>query len=93
MEVGIRELRSNLAAILEAVDRGATVTITHRGRRRAILSPVEPESPIARGLREGWLSAGPGYFHPRPDRRPRYTYGGPLARPLDEIIAEDRDDR
>ena len=40
MEVGIRELRTNLAAIMDEVDKGTVVTITHHGKPRATIKPV-----------------------------------------------------
>lgn len=94
MEVGLRELRANLAAIMDAVDAGTTVTITRHGKPRATIQPAA-ESPLERGIREGWLSVGPDFGkRPRGSRRPRATFSLPPGVRLDDILAEDRaDDR
>jgi len=40
MEASVVELRHRLRDLLKAVDRGETVTITYRGKPRAVLAPV-----------------------------------------------------
>lgn len=93
MEVGIRELRTNLAAIMDEVDKGAVVTITHHGKPRATIRPVghaDAESPVERGIREGWLSVGPGFREPREDRRPRHVGQLPAGVSIDDVLADDR---
>jgi prevent-host-death family protein len=97
MEVGIRELRTNLAAIMDEVDKGTVVTITHHGKPRATIQPVAApeESVVERGIREGWLSVGPGYYDKskRGDRRPAMTAKSLPGVRLDDVIAADRTDR
>lgn len=96
MEVGIRELRSNLAAILDEVDKGVTVTVTHRGTPRAVLAPLVPrkETSIERGIREGWIRVGPTFGTRTGPRPPAYVARSrPGAPSLAEIIAEDREER
>ena len=97
MEIGIRELRTNLATILDEVDKGTVVTITHHGKPRATIQPVAgaEESVVERGIREGWLSVGPGYYDKskRGDRRPAMTAKSLPGVRLDDVIAADRVDR
>lgn len=95
-KIGIRELRSNLKRVLEDVDRGVPITITDRGRPRAVIQPVEPrvETAVERGIREGWATVGPEYYEPRTDTRPlRTSKARPGAPTVDEIFAEDRAER
>jgi prevent-host-death family protein len=96
MEVGIRELRNNLASIMEAVDQGTVVTITHHGAPRAtIRAVVESDAEvIERAVREGWLTRATGSTIPRRDRRPR-SYRPRSDRPtaLDALLEERADDR
>lgn len=42
MKTTAKDLRQHAKRILEAVDRGQEVTITHRGRPRAKIVPVRP---------------------------------------------------
>ncbi len=91
MRIGIRELRSNLAEILDEVDKGTVVTITKHGRPRATIQPiVDEDEVIARGIQEGWLSAGPGFLNPRQDRRPKHTIRLPPGVTVEQLIDEDR---
>jgi prevent-host-death family protein len=94
MEVGIREFRNNLAAILDEVDKGTVVTITHHGKPRATIQPVlaRDESPVERGIREGWLTVGPGYYRKRRNREPLVTIGGAQGKAVLEALREDRED-
>lgn len=94
MDVGIRELRSNLASILEQVEQGTVVTITRHGRPLATINPAvtREETPIERGIREGWITVGPGFYNKRRDRRPRVTIRGAQAKAVLEALREDRED-
>jgi prevent-host-death family protein len=38
-EIGIRELKASLRAVMDRVERGETVTVTRRGRPVATLAP------------------------------------------------------
>lgn len=96
MEVGIREFRNNLASILEAVDKGTVVTITHHGKPRATLQPVRErtETAVERGIREGWLHPGPNFYNRRRDRRPSAFLTAEQGRQAWAALMEDRaDDR
>jgi prevent-host-death family protein len=46
-EVAVRDLRNHMAAVLEKVRGGETVTITVRGRPVARLEPVRSQRPTA----------------------------------------------
>lgn len=94
MDVGIRELRNNLAAIMDAVDKGTVVTITHHGTPRATIQPVQPkvETGIERGIREGWLHPGPNFGTRRTHRRPTRFLTKEEGRRAWEALMEDRED-
>ncbi len=94
MEVGIRELRNNLAAIMDAVDKGTVVTITHHGKARATIQPIEAkvETGIERGIREGWLHPGPNFGKRRKDRRPTFAMTPEESRAVWAALMEDRED-
>jgi prevent-host-death family protein len=60
-EVGIRQLRDELSAVIEAVEAGETITVTRHGRPVARVVPANPSPGLARLLAEGratW-SGGP----------------------------------
>ena len=94
MNVGIRELRNNLAAILDAVDKGEVVTITHHGTPRATIQPIEAkvETPIERGIREGWIHPGANFYTPRADRRPKVFLPPGVGAKVMEALLEDREE-
>lgn len=45
MQATTKDLRLHTAQLLAAVDRGETVVITYRGRRRAVLEPWRETAP------------------------------------------------
>jgi antitoxin (DNA-binding transcriptional repressor) of toxin-antitoxin stability system len=47
MEASIVDLRYRMKSVLEALDRGESVTVLHRGKPRARLEPIEskPKKP------------------------------------------------
>lgn len=47
MEITTKELRSHARVLLDAVQRGETVTITYRGRPRARVVQIEGAEPTA----------------------------------------------
>jgi prevent-host-death family protein len=54
-EIGIRELRRNLSAVLKAIARGEEVTVVRRGEPVARLVPPErcaPRLPSMKALRD-----------------------------------------
>ena len=85
MEVGIRELKQQLSHWLDRVEAGELVTITDRGRPKALLVPVPGNGELERGIEEGWIRAPSGQalrpFTPVPgDRR------------TSDVLDEDRGD-
>jgi prevent-host-death family protein len=58
MDVGIRELKQHLSEYLERVARGEVIRVTDRGRPKALITAIRDDQVVARGIREGWLTAG-----------------------------------
>jgi len=58
MEIGVREFKQRLSEILDLAARGEVVTITDRGRPKAVLTGIRQEQTVARGISEGWLTPG-----------------------------------
>lgn len=84
-QVGIRELRDNLTALLRRVREGETVEVTHHGTPVAIISPAD-DDPIARLVARG--EAKP----PIPLDRPIVPVElPPGSKAASEILQEDRD--
>ncbi len=89
--VGVRELKARLSAWLRAVDGGATVVVTDRGRPVAELRPVEP------GAKGGEVAVRDMEAHGEVTRRrlrlrtltPAKVRGCPVA----ETLLDDRGDR
>ena len=51
MKTSAKELRTNTRRLLDAVDRGEEITITHRGRPRAKLVPFRTQPPAGKKAR------------------------------------------
>lgn len=70
MEIGVRELKARLSEYLERAARGEHLTVTDRGRPRAVLGPLPGGDNVARGIAEGWITAAqaPGPLPPPPAR-------------------------
>jgi prevent-host-death family protein len=70
MEIGVRELKARLSEYLERAARGEHLTVTDRGRPRAVLGPLPGGDNVARGIAEGWITApqAPGPLPPAPAR-------------------------
>jgi prevent-host-death family protein len=83
MDVGVRELKAKLSEYLERAERGEVITVTERGRPKAVLAPIPGRDRVEEGIAEGWIT---------PARRtglpstPRYR----PTRPTLEVLAEDR---
>lgn len=87
IEVGIRELRDHLSAVLDQVRAGRTVTITDRNRPIAQLTSLSTpqEAPVLQRLViEGRVAWGGARLGP-PGRRPPMR-GASVA----EAVVEDR---
>jgi prevent-host-death family protein len=85
MEVGVRELKERLSELLERASRGEHLTVTERGRPKAVLGPLPGGDHIARGIAEGWITApeSVGPIPPPPARARSSTA-------VREMIDEDR---
>lgn len=72
--MSVREAKATLSALLDRVERGATVTIRRRGRRVARLVPArtdaaqDPEAVVLDLERRGVLLPGGGGMPPSPVR-------------------------
>jgi len=86
MDVGIRELKQRLSEYLDRAAQGEVVTITDRGRPKALLTGIRQEQAVARGIREGWLSPGA-------DSRPVTVQRARAGKRALELLREDRDGR
>ena len=60
MDVGVRELKQRLSECLERAARGESITVTDRGRPKAILGPVPGAARLEQGIAEGWITRGSG---------------------------------
>lgn len=60
MEVGVRELKQRLSECIERAAQGESITVTDRGRPKAVLGPVPGIGRIEQGIAEGWITAGSG---------------------------------
>ena len=45
MEASVLDLRKKMREVMSAIDRRERVTLTHRGRRRAIIVPIGEAKP------------------------------------------------
>jgi len=71
MDVGVRELKERLSEFLDRAARGEHLTVTERGRPKAVLGPLPGGDNIARGIAEVWITppqASDGPLPPRPAR-------------------------
>jgi len=90
MEASIVDLRYRMKSVLEALDRGETVTVLHRGKPRAQLTPIAAKTKPKPRMKVQDHPAF-GMWKDREDmkdvdaylrnlRKPRYTWDGPLKR-------------
>ncbi len=86
MDVGVRELKQHLSAYLDRVARGEHFRVTHRGRPKAMLTPIVVGAVVDRGIEEGWIRPG----EKRPPQRLQRTTS---HRSVLELVGEDRDGR
>ena len=56
MEIGVRELKEHLSEYLERAAGGEHLTVTDRGRPKAVLGPVPGGDHVARGIEQGWIT-------------------------------------
>ncbi|HYZ07927.1 MAG: type II toxin-antitoxin system prevent-host-death family antitoxin [Actinobacteria bacterium] len=85
MDVGVRELKERLSEYLERAAQGEHLTVTERGRPKAVLGPLPGGDHVARGIAEGWITAppSPGPISPPPARVHASTS-------IQDMIDEDR---
>ncbi|MGI8425929.1 MAG: type II toxin-antitoxin system Phd/YefM family antitoxin [Actinomycetota bacterium] len=67
MEVPVRTLKARLSEYLDRAEDGEVITVTSRGRPKALIGPADPSVPpetaddlVRRGIRQGWISPGAG---------------------------------
>jgi prevent-host-death family protein len=83
MDVGVRELKAKLSAMLERAAAGEVITVTDRGRPVATLGPPLGSVDLAAAVEAGWVTP-PSSSGLAPVRR------RPAAAPVLEVLAEDR---
>ncbi len=83
MDVGVRDLKARLSEYLRLAERGEVITITERGRPKAVLAPLPGRARIKEGIAEGWISP------PRSRGLPRVLRHR-SALLTSEVLAEDR---
>lgn len=82
-DVGVRELKQHLSEYLERAARGELLTVTDRGRPKALLGPLPGQGRLEEGIAAGWITPASG--EPLgPARRWRGSAG------VLETLAEDR---
>jgi prevent-host-death family protein len=83
MQVGVRDLKARLSEFLDRAASGEMITITERGRPKALLTPVPGRVRLDQGEAEGWVVLPTRRGLP-PVRRHR------SERRVLDVIAEDR---
>jgi prevent-host-death family protein len=82
IEVGVRELKTNLSSYLDDVAGGATIVVTERGRPVArIVAIDEPTSHLAALIAAGVVRAPTSRTRHRPTR---VRASGPVSELVDE---------
>ena len=67
VEVGVRELRAHLSALLKQVREGHEFTVTDRGRPVARIVPIAGLSKLEQLIAEGKITLPKGPRHPASD--------------------------
>jgi len=88
MDIGVRELKRALSEYLDRAAKGERITVTNRGRPKALLTPLPGGDNVERGIAEGWITPPhtPGTPPPPPPRR----FSAPVT--VRDMIDEDRAD-
>ena len=84
MEVGVRELRSQLSDYLAHVREGHEVVVTERGTAVARIVPISGGRALDRAIADGLVSPAPQQGRSRPTRRTRGR------RSVSELVVEQR---
>lgn len=87
-QVGIRELKDTLSAVLHRVQEGEPIEVTDNGRPIARMVPIRPMSVTERLVSEGTLVLAPDQDEMWPDPEPAL----PGERPMSDIVIEMRAD-
>ena len=82
-QVGVRDLKQRLSEYLDRAERGEIVTVTDRGRPKALLIPLPGRARVEEGVSEGWITPASGHALGAVNRR-----RGRIA--VTEALAEDR---
>lgn len=83
MDIGVRELKAKLSAVLQRATAGELITVTDRGRPIAVLGPPLGAIDLTLAVEQGWLTPARAEGL-RPVRRAR------ARMPVLEALAEDR---
>lgn len=87
MEVGVRELKQHLSEYLDRAADGEQITVTDRGRSKAVIGPLPGGDNVERGLAEGWITPPQASgAHPPPPAR----FSASVS--VREMLDEDRGD-
>ena len=86
MDVGVRDLKQHLSEYLDRVQRGQSITITDRGRPKAMLVPIAEGDVLADGIEQGWITPAAS------SRRLRPVVRATSPRRVADVIDEDRGD-
>jgi prevent-host-death family protein len=86
-EVGIKELKRDASAIVDAVEAGETVVITRRGAPVARMGPVAAPPRVQRLVDQGLMSWPAGPTRVPADLSALVTGDGP---PISQQVVEDR---
>ena len=83
MDVGVRELKAKLSAMLQRAAAGEVITVTDRGRPVAVLGPPLGAVNLSAAIEAGWVtpSTSSGLAPVR-----RYRSSAPVL----EVLGEDR---
>jgi prevent-host-death family protein len=86
-EVGIKELKRDASAIVDAVEAGETVVITRRGAPVARMGPVAAPARVQRLVDQGLMSWPGLSTHVPAEMSALVTGDGP---PISQQVVEDR---
>lgn len=88
LDIGVRDLKQHLSAYLDRAAGGERITITERGRPKAVLGPLPGGDHVAEGIAGGWITPAEhdGPLSPAPQRFR-------AAMSVQAMIDEDRQDR
>lgn len=87
-QVGIRELKDTLSAVLRRVQEGEPIEVTDNGRPIVRMVPIRPMSVTERLVAEGTLILAPDQSDDWPDPEPT----PPGERPMSEVVIDMRAD-